>query len=252
MNTSDLNAFHFHRIGTVHSPFKEKFGIPRQPGLIEGNIGQIELLPPWNRQEALQGLDGFSHIWVVFIFHEAMKPIEEWRPTVRPPRLGAKRQGVFATRSPYRPNPIGMSVLGYHGWRKENGKLLLEVSGLDLLDQTPVIDIKPYLPYADSLPQARGGFAAEAPQGAPLKVVFGEQAQAQLQQAQQRYPQLRRLIETSLTHNPRPAYFGSIDKRERFGIKLYEFDVQWRLQADGIVVLSLFDDIETESSDPAC
>lgn len=235
-----LNAFSLHHIATVHSPFKEKFGIPRQSGLIEGNIGQIELLPPWDRQEALQGLEGFSHIWVLFIFHEALKPLEDWRPTVRPPRAGAKRQGVFATRSPYRPNAIGLSVLGYHGWRKENGKLLLEVSGLDLLDQTPVIDIKPYLPYADSLPQASGGFAAAAPKSAVLEVKFSELAETQLLHAQSRYPQLRRLIETTLTHNPRPPYFGSIDKRERFGIKLYEFDVQWQLQAERIVVLSLF------------
>lgn len=228
-----------HIIGHVHSPFKEKFGVPRQPGLIEGNIGQIELLEPWNRQEALQGLEGFSHIWAVFIFHEAIKPKQDWRPTVRPPREGAKRQGVFATRSPYRPNPIGMSVLGYHGWEKKNGKLFLNVSGLDLIDQTPIIDIKPYLPYADSLPDALGGFAHNAPQTTELSVEFSELAKQQLEQAEQTYPHLRRLIETTLTHNPRPVHFGNIDKRRDFGIKLYEFDVQWQLEADSISVVSL-------------
>ena len=235
-----MNTIPMHIIGTVHSPFKEKFGVPRQPGLIEGNRGQIELLEPWNRQEALQGLEGFSHIWAVFIFHEAIKPVEDWRPTVRPPRAGAKRQGVFATRSPYRPNPVGMSVLGYHGWEKKNGKLLLSVSGLDLIDQTPIIDIKPYLPYADSLPEAQGGFAHSAPESSAINVQFSELAQSQLEIAEKIYPNLRRLIETTLTHNPRPVHFGNIDKRRDFGIKLYEFDVQWQLDAEQITVRSLY------------
>ena len=235
-----MTTIPMHIIGTVNSPFKEKFGVPRQPGLIEGNRGQIELLEPWNRQEALQGLEGFSHIWAVFIFHEAIKPVEDWRPTVRPPRAGAKRQGVFATRSPYRPNPVGMSVLGYHGWEKKNGKLLLSVSGLDLIDQTPIIDIKPYLPYADSLPEAQGGFAHSAPESSAINVQFSELAQSQLEIAEKIYPNLRRLIETTLTHNPRPVHFGNIDKRRDFGIKLYEFDVQWQLDAEQITVRSLY------------
>jgi tRNA-Thr(GGU) m(6)t(6)A37 methyltransferase TsaA len=236
MNTSQ---FAIHTIGVIHSPFKEKFGVPRQPGLVEGNIGQIELLPPWNREEALQGLDGFSHIWAVFIFHQAIKPIEEWRPTVRPPRKGAKRQGVFATRSPYRPNPVGMSVLAYHGWEKKKGKIFINVSGLDLIDQTPVIDIKPYLPYADSLLDAVGGFAHEAPQGEKLEVTYSVLASGQIKMAESKYPELRKLIESTLTHNPRPAYFGNIEKRTEFGIKIYEFDIKWLLKDNKITVLSL-------------
>ena len=228
-----------HTIGLVHSPFIEKFGVPRQTGLVEGNIGQIELLKPWNREEALQGLDGFSHLWVVFIFHQAIKPIEEWRPTVRPPREGAKRQGVFATRSPYRPNPIGMSVLTYHGWEKKNGKLFLNVSGLDLIDQTPIIDIKPYLPYADSLPEAVGGFAHYAPQSSQFEVLFTATATQHIQQVKETYPQLTQLITSTLQHNPRPVHFGNIDKRKSFGLKLYEFNIQWQIENDVITVLSL-------------
>ena len=228
-----------HTIGLVHSPFIEKFGVPRQTGLVEGNIGQIELLKPWNREEALQGLDGFSHLWVVFIFHQAIKPIEEWRPTVRPPREGAKRQGVFATRSPYRPNPIGMSVLSYHGWEKKNGKLFLNVSGLDLIDQTPIIDIKPYLPYADSLPEAVGGFAHDAPQSSQFEVLFTATATQQIQQAKESYPQLTQLITSTLQHNPRPVHFGNIEKRKSFGLKLYEFNIQWQIENGVITVLSL-------------
>ncbi len=234
-----MDELNLHIIGTVHSPFQEKFGVPRQPGLIEGNIGQIELFAPWNRQEALQGLEGFTHIWVMFVFHQAIKAVEDWRPTVRPPREGAKRQGVFATRSPYRPNPIGMSVLEYHGWEKKNGKLLLNVSGLDLIDQTPVVDIKPYLPYADSLPQAQGGFAHQAPESNDISVTFSEQAAQQLSQAQQRYPNLKPLIESTLSHNPRPVHFGNIDKRKHFGIKLYEYQINWLLEQRHITVLSI-------------
>ena len=233
------NQTEMHTIGRVHSPFIEKFGVPRQPGLVEGNIGQIELLKPWNREEALQGLDGFSHIWVVFIFHQAIKPTENWRPTVRPPREGAKRQGVFATRSPYRPNPIGMSALSYHGWEKKNGKLFLNVSGLDLIDQTPIIDIKPYLPYADSLPEAVGGFAHNAPESSQLEVLFSSTATQQIQQVKETYPHLTQLITSTLKHNPRPVHFGNIEKRKNFGLKLYEFNIQWQLENNLILVLSL-------------
>jgi len=232
-------TYTLHQIGTVHSPFKEKFGIPRQAGLIQGCEGFIELQSPWNRQEALQGLEGFSHLWIVFIFHQSIKPIEKWRPTVRPPRLGSKRQGVFATRSPYRPNPIGMSVVEYLGWEKRSGQLCLKISGLDLLDQTPVVDIKPYLPYADNLPNATGGFAHQAPEPVAMTVHFSEVAQQQLFQAEDKYPQLATLIQSTLTHNPRPAYFGNIEQRSHFGMSLYEFHVQWKIVDNEITVLSL-------------
>ncbi|WP_019556445.1 tRNA (N6-threonylcarbamoyladenosine(37)-N6)-methyltransferase TrmO [Thiomicrorhabdus arctica] len=233
------NQLCLHTIGTVHSPFKEKFGVPRQPGLVEGNIGRIELLAPWNREESLQGLEGFTHLWVIFIFHRSIKPDAVWRPTVRPPREGTKRQGVFATRSPYRPNPIGLSVLKYHDWIKENGKLYLNVSDLDLIDGTPVIDIKPYLPYADNISNATGGFAHQAPKAADVAVIFTDKALDQIKRLNKKYPQLQVLIETTLKHNPRPAYFGSIDKRKTFGIKLYEFNVKWQFENSSITVLLL-------------
>ena len=232
--------YQLHQIGLVHSPFKEKFGIPRQTGLIKGCDGFIELQAPWDRQEALQGLEGFSHLWIVFIFHQAIKPKEKWRPTVRPPRLGAKRQGVFATRSPYRPNPIGMSVVEYHGWEKRGGKLCLKVSGLDLLHETPVVDIKPYLPYADSLPEAQGGFAHQAPKAdEALSIIFSEQAAQQIQAVEREYPKLKLLIETTVGHNPRPAYFGKAEQRTSFGMQLYDFKVQWQITDDLIEVLSI-------------
>ncbi|MBN2647545.1 MAG: tRNA (N6-threonylcarbamoyladenosine(37)-N6)-methyltransferase TrmO [Thiotrichales bacterium] len=231
--------FHFETIGLIHSPFTDKFGMPRQTGLLEGAEGWIELLPPWNRQEALQGLNGFSHLWVVFVFHQATRDPANWRPTVRPPRLGAKRQGVFATRSPYRPNPIGISLLTYHGWQYKAGKLCLRVGGLDLLDQTPVLDIKPYVPYADCRPEARGGFAEQAPQSDELPVKFSPLAEQQLNHAAIDYPNLDRLIRSTLRHNLRPAYFGHIQQRQAFGLKLYHFNIQWQLHADWIEVHSL-------------
>ncbi len=232
-------TFKLHQIGTVHSPFKEKFGIPRQAGLVRGCEGLIELHKPWDRQEALHGLEGFSHLWVIFIFHQAIKPVEKWRPTVRPPRLGCKRQGVFATRSPYRPNPIGMSVVENHGWKKHSGKWYLIISGLDLLDGTPVVDIKPYLPYSDSLPNAKGGFAHQAPKSMNMKLSFSKQAKKEVSQAQAKYPQMVTLITSLLTHNPRPAYFGHIEQRQNFGMKLYDFNVQWEVKGNAILVQSL-------------
>ncbi|QCU90065.1 tRNA (N6-threonylcarbamoyladenosine(37)-N6)-methyltransferase TrmO [Thiomicrorhabdus sediminis] len=240
MDTTHLNEFSIHTIGYLHSPFKDKFAVPRQPGLIEGDLGEIELLPPWNRIEALQGLDGFSHIWVMFIFHQAIKPVEQWRPTVRPPREGAKRQGVFATRSPYRPNPIGMSVMKYHGWEKRGKKLFIKVSGIDIIDQTPVIDIKPYLPYADTIEGATGGFAQSAPQSCDhIQVTISPNSQQALNKAKQQYPQFEALLRSTLTHNPRPVHFGNIEKRSHFSVQLYQYQIEWLLEDDNIQVIQI-------------
>ena len=134
--------FTFHPIGVIRSCFTEKFGIPRQPGLVPAARATLEVFSPYDRDEAFRNLDEFSHLWVIFVFHGI--PAGKWRPTVRPPRLGGNRRtGVFATRSGFRPNPIGMSAVSLEGIRRHNGKLLLELSGIDLLDRTPVLDIKP-------------------------------------------------------------------------------------------------------------
>ena len=154
--------FTFAPIGVIHSCFKEKFGIPRQPGLVPAARAVLELLPPYNRAEAVRGLEGFSHIWVSFVFHACLDA--PWKPTVRPPRLGGNRRlGVFATRSTHRPNPIGLSAVELERIETGPGRVLLHLKGADLMDGTPVLDIKPYLPYSDVIPGATGGFAAEAP-----------------------------------------------------------------------------------------
>ena len=145
-------------IARIHTDLPEKFGVPRQSGLVPELRGRIVFEPAYRNPDALRGLDGFSHLWLIFQFHRAVRP--EWSPTVRPPRLGGnQRMGVFATRSPFRPNSLGLSCVKLEGVRLDE-KLgpVIEVSGADLVDGTPILDIKPYLPYADCHPEATGGF----------------------------------------------------------------------------------------------
>lgn len=195
-------SYQFSPIGVVHSCFRTKFGIPRQSGLISQANGVIELLPPYNQPNIIRGIEEFSHIWVIFIFHQNLR--ENWKATVRPPRLGGDRRlGVFATRSSFRPVPIGLSVLKLEGIeQKPHGKLMLKVSGLDLVDGTPVLDIKPYLPYADAIADAKGGFAPTAPE-AGLKVTIAPEAEAVLAS---RPSEFRELCIQVVAADPRPAY----------------------------------------------
>ncbi|MCL6417018.1 tRNA (N6-threonylcarbamoyladenosine(37)-N6)-methyltransferase TrmO [Aestuariirhabdus sp. Z084] len=228
-----ITSVTFEPIGIIHSCFRQKFGIPRQPGLVRAARGQLELLPPYNRREALTGLEGFSHLWIHFIFHQTMD--EGWRPTIRPPRLGGKKRiGVFATRSTHRPNPLGMSVVRLENILEQDGRLLLEISGIDLLDQTPVVDIKPYLPYADIISDASGGFAPEP--GAQTAVTFTEEALAICQQyEQQQGRQLQLLIQQILSQDPRPAYLNKNNERS-FGMSLWDLNIRWRIETGGFVV----------------
>lgn len=149
-------------IARIHSDFSTKFGVPRQSGLVDALESTIVFEPEFRNADALRGLEGFSHVWLVWVFDQAIR--DSWSPTVRPPRLGGnRRMGVFATRSPFRPNPIGLSCVTFCGVEhsEEEGTVLI-VGGADLLDGTPIYDIKPYLPYADCHPEATGGFADSA------------------------------------------------------------------------------------------
>lgn len=239
--SKEKHAYEFHSIGVIRSCFKEKFGIPRQPGLVPDARATLELHPPYNRLEAIAELEGFSHIWVIFIFHEAMQ--EEWRPTVRPPRLGGnKRIGVFASRSPFRPNPLGLSVVGLEKIDCQQNRCVLHLQGADLLDGTPVLDIKPYLPYVDAVPEAVGGFAAEPPTP-QITVTFSEMAEVQCEEKERSgCPGLRRLIEQIIAQDPRPAYIHGNEQKEaqRFGLRLYDFDLRWQIRGDEAEVLELF------------
>ena len=150
-------------IARMHSDFAEKFGIPRQSGLVSALRAAVVFEPEFRNPDALRGIADFSHLWLIWEFSEAVR--ESWSPTVRPPRLGGnERLGVFATRSPFRPNPIGLSCVRLEEVRQDKtlGTVLI-VSGADLMDGTPIYDIKPYIPYADAHPEARGGFAQDAP-----------------------------------------------------------------------------------------
>lgn len=240
-------------IGRLHGCFPEKFGVPRQPGLCLAARGEIEILAPFNRPEAFRGLEGISHIWVTFLFHENLG--REWQPTIRPPRLGGnKRVGVFASRSSFRPNGLGLSLLKLAGLSIQETDVRLLVEGVDMVDQTPIVDIKPYLPYADTAPDARAGWA-EIPPETRLEVRFSEeaaQAIANLMQAgatsstagllpsarRQRsgpaYPMLKELIVDVLSADPRPTYRRGKPDARSYGTRLYDLDVRWCVEADRV------------------
>lgn len=224
-------------IGILRSPFKEKFGIPRQSGLVTAARARLELLPPFDREEALRGLEEFSHLWLLFVFHDGAGA--RWRPTVRPPRLGGnQRLGVFATRSGFRPNRIGLSVGRLEAIASREGRLGLDLRGLDLLDGTPVLDVKPYLPYADSPPEATGGFAQAAPEER-LEVVFEPAAMTAVEERGRSIPELRTVITQLLSTDPRPAYYGESRSAQTLGIRLFDFDLKWRVEDGRAVVLEL-------------
>lgn len=217
----------FRPIGVIHSCFKDKFGVPRQPGLVPAARGELELFPPYDRDEAWVGLEGFSHIWIQFVFDQCVG--QEQRLSVRPPRLGGNRKlGVFATRATHRPNPLGLSVVALAGIEKRDGRVVLLLRGLDLVEGTPVLDVKPYVPYVDAVSEARGGFADSAPV-APLRVEFSAEAEVQCQRWQQQWPELRDLIIGVLALDPRPAYREGEDGERRYGVRLHDLDVRWRV-----------------------
>lgn len=214
-------------IAYIHTDFPAKFGIPRQSGIVEELKGVICFEPGYRNQEAFRGLEGFSHIWLIWTFSENVR--DEWSPMVKPPRLGGKkRMGVFATRSPFRPNPIGLSCVKLERmeWDKNKGPLLY-VAGVDLMDGTPILDVKPYLPYADCYPDAAGGFAEDV-RGYELEVVFPEELLALIPQEKQK------AIQHVLAQDPRPAYHEQPDRR--YGVEFAGFDVRFYVR-DGILTV---------------
>ena len=214
-------------IGIVSSPYKEKFAIPRQPGLVSSAKGIIKLLGAVNNSDSVRELVQFSHIWLLFIFHGTQA--QGWKPLVRPPRLGGnKKIGVLATRSTFRPNPIGMSVVKLDKVAQLDQDIILHISGMDLLDQTPIVDIKPYIPYSDAIPTANAGFAQQQPQ-VSLNVTFSEHAQLTLQALANELPDLTLLIEQVLAQDPRPAYKQTKADDKVYGMSLYHLNIQWRM-----------------------
>ena len=220
----------FTPIAHICSDFSEKFGIPRQSGLVEELSARVVFEPLYRDPSALRGLEGFSHVWLIWEFSQARR--EGWSPTVRPPRLGGNRRlGVFATRSPFRPNPIGLSCVRLVEVRqdRELGPVLT-VAGADLLDGTPIYDIKPYLPYADCRPEAVGGFAAR-PKGADLEV----ECPPELLEA---VPADKRAgLLAVLAQDPRPQYQDDPDRV--YGMAFAGMEVKFRVAGDALIVTEI-------------
>lgn len=223
-------------IARISSPFTEKFGIPRQPGLAPSITAEVILEPEFASREAVSGLEQCSHIWLLFIFSKAVD--QGWKARVRPPRLGGNQKlGVFATRSPFRPNHIGMSVVELLDIQMRENSLVLKVRGADLLNGTPIIDIKPYLPYADSLPEARYELASSATR-LDLPLALSAKAQRQLPQLVPDYPvDLHQQISELLACDPRPAYQRDPDRT--YGVRLYDLNIRFRIDDKAIHLISL-------------
>ena len=197
-------------IARIHSDFAGKFGVPRQSGLVEALEARVVFEPAYRNPAALRGLEGFSHIWLVWVFDQAVRA--EWSPTVRPPRLGGNaRLGVFSTRSPFRPNPIALSAVTLVGMEEtREWGTVLRVRGADLMDGTPILDIKPYLPYADCRPEAVGGFAS-VPAGETLAVECPPELWEKVP------PQRREALRAVLALDPRPRYQEDPERVYGFG-----------------------------------
>ena len=216
-------------IARIRTPFPGKFGVPRQSGLAPSLEGRIVFLPEFRSPEALRGIGQFSHLWLLWQF--SLPEREGWSPTVRPPRLGGnERVGVFATRSPNRPNPIGLSCVRLLSVEEETpeGPVLL-VSGVDMTDGTPILDIKPYLPYADSRPEATGGFA-ERERGRLLAVRIPEELRRRLPE------EFCRSLEEILAQDPRPAYHR--DGERVYGFPFAGREIRFRVEEGVLTVLS--------------
>ena len=208
-------------IAKMRSDFPTKFGIPRQSGLVEELESTIVFEPEFRNPDALRGIEGYSHLWLIWQFSQAVR--QDWSPTVRPPRLGGNtRMGVFATRSPFRPNHLGLScvrILGVEHTETEG--TVIHVAGADLMDGTPIVDIKPYIPYSDSFPDARGGFTDTA-EDFILEVVFPEKLLNVL-------PENKRLAAIGvLSHDPRPSYQRKPDRV--YGLGFAGFDIRFTVE----------------------
>ena len=216
-------------IARIRNDYDGKFGVPRQSGLVEEVVSEIVFEPEFRKAEALRGLEGFSHLWLIWRFDRAERA--EWRATVRPPRLGGnRRMGVFATRSPFRPNPIGLSCVRFLGVVKKKEGSVIRVAGADLVNGTPIYDIKPYLPYTDCHPEAVGGFTEDIPRRR-LKVILPEEAAKILT------PERESSLRAVLAEDPRPAY--QEDPEREYAFEFGGQHIVFRVCGDVLTVLSV-------------
>lgn len=226
-------------IGYMHSPYQEKFGIPRQPNLVQVE-SYIEMVGPYNDLLAFEGIEAFSHLWLIWQFHENKhQDTNKFRPQVRPPRLGGNQKiGVFATRSMYRPSPIGLSVVQLKEVKKVGKNVRVYLNGSDLLDGTPIVDIKPYIQYSDAIIDAQSAYAQDEPDR--KSVIWTEQAEQQKQQLLLNGKisvQLVQELEQVLSLDPRPAYQD--DEGRIYGMKFADLDVKFRVNTQYIEIVEI-------------
>lgn len=236
---NDNGILQIEPIAVIHTDFREKFGLPRQSGLVPALRGEIIFRPSYSQPEAVRGIEAFSHLWLIWGFHAAQKQEGKgWSATVRPPRLGGNtRIGVFATRAPYRPNPLGLSCVRLEQVYAEEQPVRLIVSGVDLLDGTPIYDIKPYIPLADCQPDAAEGYTAETRQHV-LRVDFPPELLSRFPaDKQQAALEILRL-------DPRPGY--SDDPARQYGISYAGMDIRFRVSGDLLTVCAVIPDNEKE------
>lgn len=233
-------------IGIIHSPYGEKFSVPRQPELVKEGKGVLQLLPPYNNAEAVRGLTQFSHLWLIFQFHQIQE--EKWHNTVRPPRLGGnERVGVFASRSTHRPNPIGLSKVALEKVEMHKGNVFLKLGSVDLVDGTPVYDIKPFLAYADNEPNANSGYAQEKPRP-QLKVEFAKGVE-QAVTSSKNFAKFGvhdpiEFITQVIEQDPRPAYQQGKFSGKIYGMTLADCNIRWRIKENSMDKVEIIELVE--------
>ncbi len=226
---------HIHPIGTISTPFSEKFAIPRQAQIVNEARGVLSFSEPYRRPESIDGLSGHSHYWLIWGFH--LNAEKEKTLTVRPPRLGGNvKVGVFATRSPFRPNNLGLSVVRLEAIDKDN--FAVTFSGVDMLSGSPIYDIKPYIPYADSRPEADSKWANSAPQKLFSVTVLPEVAQTLAAYDARTGLHLSKLVAALLAYDPRPAYKSGKSDDKVYATQLYDMDIAWQIAGNKVTVIS--------------
>lgn len=222
-------------IGFIESPYKEKFAVPRQPRLVPAARARIKLCGAANTPESVRELDQFSHVWLLFLFDQNLDA--GWKPTVRPPRLGGnERIGVFASRSTFRPNGIGMSAVEVKGISKQGDQIYINLGNVDLVDGTPIIDVKPYIPYTDSIPEAQGGYAENEPETS--QVNFTSVALTTLsKRSDGEY--VKTVIEQVLAQDPRPAYKKNKPDTKEYAVNLFDLNIKFTVSGKLITVTTI-------------
>lgn len=229
--STSIESFSVKPVAFMRSPYGQKFAVPRQPGIASKVKSEIEFVPPYSDPQAFVGLESFSHIHVIFIFDKVTD--EKFRPMIRPPRLGGNQKvGVYGSRSPFRPNRIGLSVMKLERVENRNGKTVLHVLGADLVDGTPILDVKPYIPFVDAIEDAVGGFATKPP--LLKEVEYAPKATEIMHKHQLDIDALTQI----LAQDPRPAYKGEDDDKEYFAL-LMGFNVKFKVKDNKVIVLDL-------------